>query len=297
MPIYSDHSSQVTQELRSLIPAGHIGPQRASLNSFGYGGTNCHVILEAVETALAASNGRHSDAINGQMQSVKTNGTSNGTNAEYQNGQHCDDVTQSPVQPALLFTLSAASEAAATTEAKNLRDWIGQRKLSYGELENLSYTLHTRRSLLSWRSAVVAATQDDLLAGLGQAKALKSMPDTSSIQLTFVFTGQGAQWFAMGRELISCSSVFRESIQVSDEILRSLGCEWSLLKELTKAQDESLISRSEVSQPSTTAIQLALVDLLADLDLLPMAVVGHSSGEIAAAFAAGALTHEGAMTV
>jgi acyl transferase domain-containing protein len=110
-----------------------------------------------------------------------------------------------------------------------------------------------------------------------------------------VFTGQGAQWFGMGRELITMSTCFKNSIMESDRSLRSIGCDWSLLEELSKPSSESRVGQSEISQPSTTAIQIALVDLLASFGIIPSCVVGHSSGEIAGAYAAGALSLDAAI--
>jgi acyl transferase domain-containing protein len=114
--------------------------------------------------------------------------------------------------------------------------------------------------------------------------------------VVFLFTGQGAQWFAMGRELLQ-EGAFRDSIVKSETFLRSLGLTWCLLDELQKDKNSSRIDESEFAQPATAAIQVALVDFLASLPIRPNAVVGHSSGEIAAAYAAGALTHEQVMTI
>lgn len=103
----------------------------------------------------------------------------------------------------------------------------------------------------------------------------------------------------MGRELLQATnpSVFRNSIFKSDEILKSLGLTWSLVEELQRDKASSQIDKSEFAQPASTAIQVALVDFLKHLGILPEAVVGHSSGEIAAAYAAGALTQQEALTV
>jgi acyl transferase domain-containing protein len=113
--------------------------------------------------------------------------------------------------------------------------------------------------------------------------------------VAFIFTGQGAQWYAMGRELLSISSAFKDSILQSDKLIQSFGSEWSLVEELSKDEQSSRVSDSELSQPLTTAIQVALVDLLATLGVTPQYVCGHSSGEIGAAYAAGALTLEAAI--
>jgi acyl transferase domain-containing protein len=81
----------------------------------------------------------------------------------------------------------------------------------------------------------------------------------------------------------------------SDGILRRSGAEWSLLEELLKTEDDSRVGQSEISQPATTAIQIATVDLLATWGIQPSYVIGHSSGEIAAAYTAGALDHDAAI--
>ena len=118
----------------------------------------------------------------------------------------------------------------------------------------------------------------------------------SSSHVVFLFTGQGSNWHAMGREYLSVG-VFGQSIHRSNQILRSLGADWDLLDELRQTESQTRLNKGEISQPATTAIQIALVDLLEGLSVHPEAVLGHSSGEIAAAYAAGALTQESALKV
>ena len=118
-----------------------------------------------------------------------------------------------------------------------------------------------------------------------------------SVKRLFLFTGQGAQWHAMGRELIGPRSRFRESLTASRDILKRLGAAWDLMEELLRDQSDSQLHRGEISQPATTAIQIALVDLLDSVGVRPDAVLGHSSGEIAAAYAAKALDQEAALQV
>ena len=120
---------------------------------------------------------------------------------------------------------------------------------------------------------------------------------SSDIRLTYLFTGQGAQWFAMGRELIATLPKFRKSLIKSDQILQGLGATWGLVEELSLDESTSRIDDSAIAQPATTAIQIALVDLLGSLEIQPTAVLGHSSGEIAAGYAAGVLSQSAALTV
>jgi acyl transferase domain-containing protein len=82
-----------------------------------------------------------------------------------------------------------------------------------------------------------------------------------------------------------------------DKTIRQEGGSWSLIDELAKADDQSRINEAEISQPATTAIQIALVDLLESFYIRPSRVVGHSSGEVAAAYAAGALSRDNAIIV
>lgn len=120
---------------------------------------------------------------------------------------------------------------------------------------------------------------------------------TTLAPLTFVFSGQGAQWHAMGRELIKSSRYFREPIVDMDGTIRREGDSWSLIDELLKSESQSRISEAEISQPATTAIQIALADLLRSFSIRPSRVIGHSSGEVAAAYAAGALSRQNAIIV
>jgi acyl transferase domain-containing protein len=195
-----------------------------------------------------------------------------------------------------LFVLSAASEKSLLASAVNLKDWLHSHKIDDHILKNLSYTLSVHRSQLPWRCSFVASNADELSADLGQVTSRKTR-SSSSVSLIFILTGQGAQWHAMGRELIASSRCFNESIKKSDDLLRKYGCSWSLVDELSRDKAESRVGESEISQPATTAIQIALVDLLARFNIAPTSVLGHSSGEIGGAYVAGALNHESAILV
>lgn len=165
-------------------------------------------------------------------------------------------------------------------------------------LENLSYTLNTRRTSLLWKSFVVANS----LAQLKERSLSIPVQSKMKPRLAFIFTGQGAQWHAMGRELI-IYPIFKCSLQKAQTCLEEFGCDWLLLgiisppnttqhtgvkltgytDELLKDIDESDINDPRLSQPLCTALQIALVDLFRSIGITAAAVVGHSSGEIAAA--------------
>ncbi len=115
-------------------------------------------------------------------------------------------------------------------------------------------------------------------------------------RLAFIFTGQGAQYLGMGRQLV-VFPVFRRSMESSEECLKQLGCLWSLQKKFDERNKDLQIDKPEYSQPLTTSLQLALVDLLKSFGIVPSVVMGHSSGEIAAAYAAGALSRFSAIKI
>ncbi|KAL3301247.1 polyketide synthase [Colletotrichum asianum] len=115
--------------------------------------------------------------------------------------------------------------------------------------------------------------------------------------LVFVFNGQGAQWPTMGKGLILKNAVFRQCIRDLDGALRKLKSAWTIEGELLKSETESRIMKSEYALPCSTAIQIGLLAVLRSWGVIPNVVTGHSSGEIAAAFAAGAITADEAIIV
>ncbi|OLN84398.1 Lovastatin diketide synthase LovF 12 [Colletotrichum chlorophyti] len=230
-------------------------PKRVSVNSFGYGGTNAHAILEGAPERRAS----------------KT----------------LENAPQ-------LFIVSARTQSALASAVNNIQSWVSERVEDLN-LRNLSYTLTRRRSLMPWRISCVASDRQQLLESLNKvAKTNSATKIPSNVSINFVFTGQGAQWPQMGQELLNVE-VFKASIARSRDSLRQLGASWDLVEELLRDTENSRLKDAELSQPVTTAVQIALVDLLHTLGISPTAVVGHSSGEIAAAYAAGLLSHETAI--
>ncbi|KAL8846747.1 MAG: hypothetical protein Q9221_008190 [Calogaya cf. arnoldii] len=161
-------------------------------------------------------------------------------------------------------------------------------------LENFSYTLGSRRSSFGWKAFVVTRSLFDVTEeALKLSKAYKSIGQP---KLGFVFTGQGAQYASMAKELL-CYPIFQNSLRQSEIYMAEFGCHWSLIGELLKSHEVSNIDAPDYSQPVCTALQIALVDLLFSFGLVPAAVVGHSSGEIAGAYCIGALSHRSACKV
>ncbi len=259
--------------------------RRSSLPDFLRTGTNSHVILESLSSFLESSNWpthRRPHELNLKV---------NGTGLRPQNHTNGVDGKTAQDSPLRLFVLSANTETSLKTYAHKLSAWMLKHNPAERKLADISHTLLTRRSLLPWRHTIVASTSHDLSDKLRSVRATRATPIS---KLAFIFTGQGAQWIGMGKELIQCPA-FERSISKSENLLLEMGCDWHLKNEIFTDEQSSRLNEAEVAQPATTALQIALVDLLSSLNIRPTCVVGHSSGEIAAAYAAGALTHESAM--
>lgn len=248
-------------------------PLRASVNNFGYGGTNAHVILESADL----------------HQTTKSNGLAQDDNRSR------------------VFVISAKDATGSQGMVKNLATYIRhsvEADTNSPALtpENLAYTLSERRSRFPWVIAVRAKSLPELadkLQEIDDSKQTANKPanGTRRPRIGFVFNGQGAQWYAMGRELIETYSVFKASIEKADKLLREYGAEWSLKDELQRDEETTRVHETNISQPINVALQLCLVDLLKSWDITPSAVTSHSSGEIAAAYSVGVLSFNEALGV
>ncbi|KAL4748821.1 hypothetical protein BDW72DRAFT_146407 [Aspergillus terricola var. indicus] len=153
-----------------------------------------------------------------------------------------------------------------------------------------SYTLACRRRILPNRAFAVGCVNSWDVSPVRKA---------SPSDLVWVFPGQGAQYPEMGLELVTSNAIARDTIRNLDEVLDLIdaGRSWTLHDELLRPESSSRLSLAKFSQPCCTAIQIALINVLKSMNVEPSAVVGHSAGEIAAAYAAGALTAAEAMTI
>ena len=237
----------------------------------GFGGTNAHVILEEYK-ALSVSGP--------QRQSLTP------------------------------FVFSAPSEASLVTQLKAYSTHL---KTADDEVNasDLAWTLHSRRSQFSTRIAFSAPTIERLASKIDDKLSEVSTNPGSTIgvrsnikntpRVLGVFTGQGAQWPAMGAHLIRSSSFVRERIQYLEQSLTSLPPSdrppWYLQDEMLAGDSGSRINEATLSQPLCTAIQIVLVDLLRVAGITFTAVVGHSSGEIGAAYAAGFISDRDAIRI
>lgn len=237
---------------------------------------------------------------------TNTSFTSSGTSASIsENGSvfgrtpsvsELTDLWEPPATPQLLVW-SSHEQGGISRMAVSLQSYLKEQQRPMDEpllLRRLAYTLSGRRSKLSWSSFVLASNVDEALKALEAPS--KPMRPTQDLQPVFVFTGQGAQWFGMGRELRAYHTYNNSLIEAAAH-LKSLGCEWDLLEELESPETESRINEPQISQPACTAVQIALVDLLKEWGVFPSVTVGHSSGEIGAAYAKGALSRQSAWKI
>ena len=268
---------------RELAVSGGLGPKICLANlhppiSFGYGGTNAHVIVEAVgEHLVLPAPSLRRLALQRDLR---------------------------PPEIPRLFILSAATPKACQRMCTRLAQYlITQHMESLCPellLSQLSFTL-SKRTRLAHAVVLVARAVDDLVVQL-LATAVKEVPVTGGYvdgrgtsRIAFVFSGQGAQYAEMGRQLLHRFPAFFRTLERARACLAQLGCPWDLVSELCRPKTESRVNEPALAQPLSTAVQLGLVDLLAGFGVAPTAVVGHSSGEIAAAYAAGMLSFADAM--
>ncbi|WP_236048373.1 type I polyketide synthase [Paractinoplanes ovalisporus] len=189
--------------------------------------------------------------------------------------------------PVLPFVLSARSEAALRAQADRLAAVIGEDR---ARLLDVAHTLATGRATLPYRAVAVAADRAGLVDRLRELSSAPVMPATDR-RVVLVFPGQGSQWTGMGLELWDSSPVFAESMLACEEALRP-HTGWSLREVLAGPLDQV-----DVVQPALFAVMVSLAALWRWYGVEPSAVVGHSQGEIAAAYVAGALSLQDAARV
>lgn len=240
----------------------------AGINSFGFGGTNAHAVLQ--EAPLPT-------------QIPQT--------PEHAAPEH-----------AYLLPVSARSGPGLEAYAHAYRAFLANN--TQVSLHDICYCAAVRRSHHHYRLALVGRSRQEMMdkldvflagdAQAGVATGRKMVGDTP--RLAFVFTGMGPQWWAMGRQIMDEEPVFRSMIETCDQLLRQY-TSWSLLEELTADEHTSRMHETQIAQPANFALQVALAALWRSWGIVPDAIVGHSAGEVAAVYVAGALSLEDAVRV
>jgi myxalamid-type polyketide synthase MxaB len=250
--------------------SGGSRPRLAGVNSFGFGGTNAHVILEE---APASGDRSQESGVRGQGSAEE--------------------------RPHLL-PLSARSPRALAALAGSYAEFLA----GGPSLPDLYFSASVTRSHHEHRLALIAESRDELARQLEAARSGGTLPGMHAgsaasgkeSRLVFVYTGMGPQWWAMGRELLNSEPVFRAAVERVDALFRLLA-DWSMLEELSADEGSSRLKEALFAQTSNFAIQVALTELWRSWGVVPHAVVGHSVGEVAAAWAAGAFDLEDAVRI
>ena len=286
---------------------GH--PRRVGISSFGFSGTNSHLILEEAPKTPVPNIAAPKDTVSGGGDNTSvlnlTSGASSSAKPAYllplsarsaealeALGQRYLEMLET-LQTEETAELSGASDArqAPSTALPTLQDTLS--------LANICYTASVRRSHHPHRLALVGESCADLVVNLKQFLAQQSAapeqtgywrsgyhsPGTHQT-VVFVFPGQGSQWVGMAQELLEHEPIFREALTQCDRVI----CDftgWSVIEQISQADS---FDRIEVVQPLLFAIQVSLATLWQSRGIKPDCVIGHSMGEVAAAHVAGALT-------
>ncbi|MFB7915594.1 amino acid adenylation domain-containing protein [Streptomyces sp. NPDC056061] len=245
----------------------HRGPARAGVNSFGFGGTNAHVVLEEAPRREAPRTVREQRAWN-------------------------------------ILPLSARTPDSLPQVAEGIRRELAGANGPTSPLPDLAHTLARRRQHLESRLGIVYSSPAELDEGLEAFLRGEAHPrvvhgrqlDTEQRGLVWVFTGMGPQWWGMGRQLLRDDDVFRDAITRCDRAIRKYA-DWSLIEEMTADETASRMGETWLAQPANFAVQVGLAAMWRHYGVRPDAVVGHSTGEIAAFYEAGVYTLDDAARI
>ncbi|MBM7846683.1 type I polyketide synthase [Herpetosiphon giganteus] len=233
-------------------------PRYAGVSSFGMSGTNAHIILQEAPNQVAAKPFTEHDRM-------------------------------------LLFPLSAKQPQALRALAERYRDWLANEATAY-HLADIGFSASRHADHHGYRLTVVGANHSALQASLEAFLANESRLGLSSGQApldsiagpVFVFSGHGSQWIGMGQQLFQTEPIFRAFVEECDRLLQPYA-NWSLIEQLHAPADRSLLESDQIEIVQTTlfVLQTALAELWKHWGVIPSAVVGHSMGEVAAAYSAG----------
>ncbi|HEX6289175.1 MAG TPA: SDR family NAD(P)-dependent oxidoreductase [Herpetosiphonaceae bacterium] len=251
----------VNTELREWQSDGDT-PRRAALNSFGVGGTNAHAVLE--EAPLVEPSG--------------------------------------PSRPWHLLTLSARSETALEAATDNLIAHLRQQPDV--PLADVAYTLQVGRRAFNYRRTLVCRDRDDAIGALESRdprRLVSAFREQRDRPIAFMFSGQGAQYVGMARDLYEAEPVFREQVDRCAALLKPrLGLD---LRDVLypsperTALAEQRLGQTAVTQPALFVVEYALAQLWMSWGFQPQALLGHSIGEYVAATLAGVFSLEDALTL
>lgn len=240
----------------------------AGVNSFGAGGTNAHIVLEEYIS---------------DFQQELSKQDKNEYNFPY------------------VFSLSAASLESLKKMAERYIDFINN---SQDDLLDICYSILKNRSNLKEKLVIICNSKEDLIKKLSlyisdsknpQIITGKTKKD-EKLKIAFICSGQGPQWYGMGRQLMAKSQIFADISNKIDRIFFKIAG-YSILEEMSKDSADSKISETRIAQPAIMIIQIGLIEIWKSFGIEPDGIVGHSIGEVAAAYGAGSLNLEQAVNV
>ncbi|MFE6880018.1 type I polyketide synthase, partial [Streptomyces sp. NPDC057677] len=270
-------------------------PARAAVSSFGVSGTNAHVILEAPDSPEAQGALEEPES---ESQPEPDSGSGAGSGSQ-PGPESDDDVAAASAVPPRPWLLAARTPAALRGQAQRLYDLLSARpELRDADIE---LSLRTGRTPFDHRAVITGddrATRTAALASLARAERSPHVVTGRAVRgdAVFVFPGQGSQWIGMGLDLYETYPAFAEQLRACEKALDPY-VDWSLLSVLRGGPDAPSLDRVDVVQPALFAVMVSLAHLWRSLGVRPAAVVGHSQGEIAAAYVAGALSLEDAARI
>jgi acyl transferase domain-containing protein/NADPH:quinone reductase-like Zn-dependent oxidoreductase/acyl carrier protein len=279
------------------------GPPLAGVNSFGFGGANAHLIMQQAPPSHSSP----WDERGGQVRyENETDAAETAPSLNLEGDELHEGASDEETSPCLL-PLSARSGEALRHLAKKYSDYLGDHPQGIAaSLSDLCATAGARRTHHGHRIAVVSHSKEVLRVSLS-AFALGETPPNivagrvasaaKAPQVVLVCSGQGPQWWAMGRELLQTEPVFRSVMEECDRRLAEIGADWRLMDEFTVEEAASRMHVTAISQPALFCLQVALARLWQSWGIRPAAVVGHSVGEVAAAHLAGVLDLREALRV
>jgi malonyl CoA-acyl carrier protein transacylase len=237
-------------------------PRRAGVSSFGFGGTNAHVILEEAPAQAAP-------------------------------GSTSSDLSAAVERPRHLLCLSAKDQSALRELAARYHDYLSAHpELS---LADVCYSANTGRDHFNHRLALAAATNEEMrekLAAISADRTISFEPAAKRPKLAFLFTGQGAQYAGMGRQLYETQPAFRQALDQCAEILKPHLAQPLLSVIFAGDDNAALINETAYTQPALFAFEYALARLWQSWGVMPDYLLGHSVGEYVAAGVAGVFSLE-----
>ncbi|HEY9007788.1 MAG TPA: acyltransferase domain-containing protein [Ohtaekwangia sp.] len=235
---------------------------KAGVNSFGWGGTNAHAALEEYRAE--------------KQETIATNRSTD------------------------IYTLAISAKSSQAVK-DYARAYVALlEKSDEVTFRSICISAALRRETFDHRHLFSGTSREEVLEALKRFieddQEVTPCKPVANAKIVFVFPGQGAQWLGMGRELLVKEKVFRDAIEACDAAFRPF-TDWSLIDQINATPENSRLNEINVIQPAICAMQIALAKLWMSWGIEPQAVVGHSMGEVAAAYISGALKLEDAARI